>query len=270
MMRSSYRAGLLAVFVGILGVGCSAKAPITSTQPSTVTKVPITSTQPSTVAQVSTPQTPAEDKDGVNTPAEASNEASERDREVRDSQVPKSLTDVGNYGETAYDMAKVSDWNKTAANLRLLQQAAGKLPSEIKPDLTVRLNAAIADLSRSITTKNQSTALRQANQVTLIAANMTEQFQHKVPVQVTLLDYYGREFEIWSANGNAAQLKTTSAEFNQTWQALRPTVLARNSNEAKTFDAIVAQTQTAKSPADYGRLATPVLNAVDNLEKVFN
>jgi hypothetical protein len=257
MMRIPYRAGLLAVFIGLLGVGCSAKAPMSST------------TQPSTVAQVPTPQTPAVDKDGVNTPAEASNESSERDREVRDTQVPKSLTDVGNYGETAYDMAKVSDWTKTAANLQLLQQAAGKLPSEIKPDLTAQLNATIADLSRSITTKNQSTSLRQANQVTRIAANMTEEFQHKVPVQVTLLDYYGREFEIWSADGNAGQLKTTSAEFNQTWQALRPMVQARNSTEAKTFDGIVAQTQTAKSPAEYGRLAPPVLDAVDNLEKVF-
>jgi hypothetical protein len=257
MMRISYKVGLLAVFVGLLGIGCSAEAPITSTQPSTV-------------AQVSTPPTPAVDKDGVNTPSEASSESNEREREVRDLQVPKSLTDVGNYGETAYDMAKVSDWNKAAANLQLLQQAAHSVPSQTEPDQTARLNATIAELSRSIATKNRSTALRQANQVTLIAANMTEKFQRKVPVQVTLLDYYGRGFEIWSANGNTARLKTTATEFSQTWQALRPMVQARNSTEAKAFDAIVAQTQTAKSPAEYGRLATPILDAVDNLEKVFN
>ena len=71
-----------------------------------------------------------------------------------------------------------------------------------------------------------------------------------------MLDYYGREFEIWSASGNAAQLKTTAKEFRQTWNTLRPAVQARNSSEAK-------------APAEYGRLATPVLNAVDNLEKVF-
>jgi hypothetical protein len=97
---------------------------------------------------------------------------------------------------------------------------------------------------------------------------MTEEFQPTVPVQVTLLDYC-REFEIWSADGNAGQLKTTSAEFNQTWQTLRPMVQPCNSTEAKNFDGIVVQTQTAKSPAEYGRLAPPVLDAIDNLEKVF-
>lgn len=70
LRRISYIVGLLAVFISLLGSGCSAK--------------PITSTQPSTVTQVPTPQTPAVDKDGVNTPSEASSESKERDREMDD------------------------------------------------------------------------------------------------------------------------------------------------------------------------------------------
>ena len=101
--------------------------------------------------------------------------------------------------------------------------------------------------------------MQQANQVTLIAARMTQEFKPKVPVEVTLLDYYGREFEILAASGNTAQLTKTAAEFQQTWNTLRPATQARNSSEAKTFDTIAAKIQAAKSPAEYGRLATPWL-----------
>jgi len=257
IMRISHKVSLLAACIGILGMGSGVRA-IATTPP-----------QPSLVAQARTPKTPAPDNDRINTPADATNEAGERDREVQDDQVPAALTKVGSYGETVYDMAKVGDWTKASTNLSLLQKASRSLPSEIDRQPVTQLNSTIANLSRSIATKNQVNTLRQANQVTLIAANMTQEFQPKVPVQVTLLDYYGREFEIWSANGNAAQLQTTANKFRQTWNTLRPAVQARNSAEARTFDGIVAQVQAAKSPAQYGRLATPVLNAVDKLEKVF-
>lgn len=257
-MCISRKAGFIAIFIGLLGISTGARA-IASTQP-----------QMGIVAQsVALQQPEVNEKNGVTNPTEASDESKERDREVQDDQVPTSLTNVGKYGETVYDMVKVGDWTKASTNLTLLQQAAQSLPSKIDRKEVTQLNSTIANLNQFIAAKNQPTALRKANQVTLIAANMTKEFKPKVPVEVTLLDYYGRELEIWSASGNAAQLKTTAKEFRQTWNALRPAVQARNSSEAKTFDTIVKQVEAAKAPVEYSRLATPVLNAVDNLEKVF-
>lgn len=257
-MRISQKVGFLAVFIGLLGISSGARA------------IAFIHPQMGIIAQsVSLQEPEVNDKNGVMNPTEASDESKERDREVQDDQVPTSLTNVGKYGETLYDMAKVGDWTKASTNLTLLQQAARSLPSNIDRKEVTQLNSTITKLNRSIASKNQPIALRKANQVTLIAANMTKEFKPKVPVEVTLLDYYGREFEIWSASKNAAQLKTTAKEFHQTWNTLRPAVQARNSSEAKTFDTIVAQVQAAKAPAEYGRFATPVLNAVDNLEKVF-
>ena len=46
-------------------------------------------------------------------------------------------------------------------------------------------------------------------------------------------------------------------------------VEAHKAAEAKKFDALVAQVESAKTSADYARAATPVLNEVDNLEKLF-
>ncbi|AFY93031.1 hypothetical protein [Chamaesiphon minutus] len=254
-MQVSQKIFFLAALIGILGISSCAR----------------TSTPNQAQVDKSTPtQQPQANKQiDVTTPVEATDEAKEREREVQDEQVPTSLTNVGNYGEALYDTAKAGDWTKASANLKLLQQVTGKLPAEIAQKDVARLKLTTTNLNRSITAKNKSTTLQEANQVTLIAARMTTEFKPKVPVEVTLLDYYGREFEILSASGNKAQLTKTAAEFQQTWNTLRPATQARNSSEAKTFDAIAARIQAAKSPAEYGRLATPVLDAVDKLEKVF-
>jgi hypothetical protein len=57
--------------------------------------------------------------------------------------------------------------------------------------------------------------------------------------------------------------------MRQTWDALRPSIEAKNATEAKRFEVLVAQVEGARAPADYARVATPVLDEVDNLEKLF-
>jgi hypothetical protein len=284
-MQVSRKIYLLAAFIGILGISSCARTstptqaqvdksvptqqPQANTQINGTTPATSTPTQAQVDKSVPTQQPQANKQIDVTTPVEATDEAKEREGETQDKQVPTALTNVGNYGEALYDTAKAGDWTKASANLKLLQQVGGKLPAEIAQKDVTQLKLTTANLNRSITAKNKPTTLQQANQVTLIAARMTQEFKPKVPVEITLLDYYGREFEILAASNNTPQLTKTAAAFQQTWNTLRPATQARNSSEAKTFDAIAAKIQAAKSPAEYGRLATPVLDAVDKLEKVF-
>jgi hypothetical protein len=199
--------------------------------------------------------------------------ADDADTEVNDDKVPTSLSQVGEYGESVYDMAKANNWTKATANLTSVENAAKSLHTEIKGENKTelaQLDSKIAALKGAVTAKNRISAMRDANQVTLIAANITKEFEPKVPVEVTLLDYYGRELEIWSLTGNASNLKTTASEMRRTWNAVRPSVLARGgTTQVQKFDRLVASVEAAKSSKDYGRLATPVLDEVDNLEKVF-
>jgi len=51
---------------------------------------------------------------------------------------------------------------------------------------------------------------------------------------------------------------------------LRPSIAAKSATEAKKFDALVAQVESARTPADYTRVATQVLNEVDILETLFH
>ena len=252
-----------------VGTSVPTQQPQANTQVNGTTPATSTATQTQANKSVPTQQPQANTQMNGTTPTEAADEAKERGGEAQEKQVPTELTKVGSYGETLYDTAKAGDWTKATANLKLLQQFGGKLAAETAQKDATQLKLTIANLNRSVAAKNKFATMQQANQVTLIAARMTQEFKPKVPVQVTLLDYYGREFEIWAASGNTPQLTKTAAAFQQTWNTLRPATQARNSSEAKTFDTIAAKIQAAKSPAEYGRLATPVLDAVDRLEKVF-
>ena len=185
--------------------------------------------------------------------------------------VPTSLSNAGEYGENVYDYAKVNDWKNADVKLAALRDAVKKVRTEVKNQSAAvdRLDTNVAALDRAVTAKDRQAAMREANQVTLDVANMTTAYKLSVPVEVTRLDYYGRELEVWAQAQDANKLQATAREMRRTWDSLRPSVEAHKATEAKKFDALVAQVESAKAPADYARVATPVLNEVDNLEKLF-
>lgn len=239
--------------IGVLGIGGVVKAmPLSQSHHATTYKV----------SQVRDRQTTRSE--------ETPDATSDRDSEVSDDKIPASLSQVGEYGELAYDLAKASNWTKATANLNSLQNAAKNLRQDIDSKQTIQLDKSIATLSQAVKTKNRQAAMRDANQVTLNAAKITEEFEGKVPVEITLLDYYGRELEIWAAQGNTTKLKATANDIQRTWKKVRPAVEAhKGSAQVRKFNSLVDLVVAAKVPTDYGRLSTPILNDVDNLEKVF-
>jgi multidrug efflux pump subunit AcrA (membrane-fusion protein) len=112
--------------------------------------------------------------------------------------------------------------------------------------------------------------MREANQVTVNVADMTTAYKLSIPVEVTKLDYYGRELEVWAQAQDANKLQATGREMRRTWDSLRSAIETHSAAQAKKFDALVARVESAKTPADYARVATPVLNEVDNLENLFH
>ncbi|HYR88182.1 MAG TPA: hypothetical protein VE422_29150 [Terriglobia bacterium] len=186
--------------------------------------------------------------------------------------VQAAIDDVGRYGENIYDMAKTGDWQQATSDLAWLKEAAGKLPAEVNGNgrEQVQLDDTIQALEKAITEKNRERATGEANQITWIGADLAAQFKSPVPIEVTRLDYYGRQLEISSSQKDEARLKATAADMVIAWNALRPPLeAAGGATEAEQFGKLVAQVQAAQSAADFGKLATPVLDEVDNLEKVF-
>jgi hypothetical protein len=198
-------------------------------------------------------------------PAERTSVADTTDR------IPTSLLEVGEQGELVYDAAKARDWRKTAVDFARLKSAARQLRLDLPsaPDLP-RLRAVVSARETAAARKDRRATMRQANQVTLIAASMTDPFHPVVPPDVVRLDYLGRELEIWAEARDAVRLQSTAAELTRTWESVRPAIEARGPAPlSKQFGDLVAQVRAATAFGEYARLAPRLLETVDHLEGVF-
>lgn len=188
------------------------------------------------------------------------------------SKVPKSLVDAGEFGENIYDMAKANNWTKAATTLASLKNAIKQLHADLAGSNAGvdQLDKTVATLDQAIAAKDRQAAMREANQVTRIVADVTAPFNPRVPIEVTRLDYQGRELEVWAGAKDSTRLKATADEMQRTWEGLRPQVESHGgSSVAKRFNDLVAQVEAAKTADEYARLAKPILDEVDHLEKVF-
>jgi hypothetical protein len=179
---------------------------------------------------------------------------------------------IGEYGEDLYDFAKASQWRKADRFLTRLQKSYGSLNSSSGSNsgLISRLGQRMTALSQAIGSRDSANASKVANQITFDAAKFTAQANAPVPLAVTLLDYYGRELELGSTLGNLSVIQKNVGTIRQTWNAVRSSVLDNDgASEAKTFDGLIKRLKVDQSFAQYGRLATMILDEVDHLETVF-
>jgi hypothetical protein len=176
---------------------------------------------------------------------------------------PAAATEeIGHYAENLYDWGRAGDWTKAQSDLTSLKSAL----------VTLKNTGAIIDLHGAdelAATIEKAVQTRQSRAL-MHAAEISRQFHPKVPVEVALLDYYGRELELWSEEGNAAKLNETRTKLRETWDAVRPAVVAKGGKtEAAQFDALITQLTGAKTPKDFAGTAKPILDSVDALENVF-
>jgi hypothetical protein len=180
--------------------------------------------------------------------------------------VPSAVADVGTHGEDLYDQAKAASWTKAATIMDSLDRSV----SSLKPNEQAELAGVIDTLHRAIAARQREAALEASNRVTFIGAKLTEAYHPKMPADIVRLDYYGRELEIWAARKNMAKLASTAAELRRTWEAVKPIEISNGGAAAAArTDSLMSRLAAAKSPADYAKIATPILDVVDELEKPF-
>jgi hypothetical protein len=176
--------------------------------------------------------------------------------------VPASIDALGHHGENVYDMVKAGNWVAARASADSLHLMIDSVPGAA--------TIAFRELNQAIASRNRVAALRAANRLTELGALLSQPYHPSVPAEVMLLDYQGRELEIWAGAADTAMLRRTGAMLRRTWTTVRPQVVARGgSAPAVRFDTLVTRVEAATTPAQYARLATPVLDAVDSLELVF-
>jgi hypothetical protein len=181
---------------------------------------------------------------------------------------PRALADAGEFAENVYDFAKAKDWTKAEEKQTALEKAVGELKAENLA--TSELIKTTDLLAKFVKARNEIDAMREANEATFLVAEQTAKFNPKVPVEVTKLDYYGRAIEVWAAAKDETKLRITAEAIRQTWNAVKPKIEAKGgAAEAARFESLVGRAEKAKSATEFAGVATPILDEVDNLEKVF-
>jgi hypothetical protein len=174
-----------------------------------------------------------------------------------------AIADVGELGENVYDLAKEKDWTKVESKLAELKRQAPALHSK-------QLSKSVVALATAVGAKDVSATMQQANQITWIATELSEPHHPQIPTDIARLDFYGRELEIWAAEKDSDKLKESADALAKTWANVQASVKEHGGSEqAKKFDGLVKKLKKAKSPKQYAAVATPILDEVDNLEKVF-
>lgn len=177
---------------------------------------------------------------------------------------------VGHHAGNAYDYVKQADWAAARASVDSLSTSMRDVEARDTAGRGTDIRQSLARLDSAVARRARAQGLREANHLTEIGARLASAHDTPVPATVTLLDYYGRELEIWAQAKNSGKLSQTASEIRRTWDDLRPRVISLGgTTQAARFDRVVARVSAARTPAQYVRVAKPLLDEVDTLEAVF-
>jgi hypothetical protein len=189
---------------------------------------------------------------------------------VQVSPAAAATEEIGHNAENLYDWGRQKNWTKARADLTALKSAVAKLKTTGEVTNLQGTDRGVVAIEAAVQRRRPRALMHSANEMTSVAAELSRQFKPQVPVEVTLLDYDGRELELWAEEGNLVQLREARTRLQEVWTAVRPAVVSKGgTSEARQFDALVNQLIVAKTPKDFAAVATPILNSVDSLENVF-
>jgi hypothetical protein len=183
------------------------------------------------------------------------------------------LEALSDTAEDIYDLAKVGKWNrimKKFDELKKTEQAIKLIRNGENDFYAQRLRNKIEELEQAISAKNKKNTMRFANNITFLEVAMIGDLKPRVPTNVMLLDYCGRELEILSEEKDIDKLFNLVIRMHLIWQNLIPQLIDKNgTKEIKNFSEIMMRLERAKTPDEYNHLAIQVADEVDNLEKLF-
>jgi hypothetical protein len=175
--------------------------------------------------------------------------------------------------EEIFTLALSGKMERVAKKLDPLKRNAAAfdyIQDEASSILLPRLGRTIADLEKAIVTRNRLDTMRYSNRITLIAATVRVPFKPILPTEVSLLDYNGRELEIWSEVKKVDKLSNIVIRMHLAWQTLMPKLIEQNGiKELRRFSDIMGHLEVAKLPEDYGRLSRQVLVETDAMKSFF-
>ena len=179
---------------------------------------------------------------------------------------------IGN-AKDIYERIEVNHWrhlDKKLSSIVKIEQFLPSVTSENDMPYYKNLMGVTSELERAIVSQDRIVAMKSANKVMILGARLAEAHNSHVPINVAVIAYCGRKLEILSETENVLDLSDTVAKLHLSWQQLIPLVSANGGiKEIKRFAEIMKRLESAKTPDEYGRLASSVVEEIDIIEKIF-
>lgn len=183
------------------------------------------------------------------------------------------LDALTNNAKDIYEHAKSNKWKHVANKLnaiRKTEQSYAFATNENNSALLQKLLEATADLEQTVTQQRRLDTMIYANRITMIGAKMAAPLNPRIPTNVAIIAYSARKLDILSETHHVDKMSEVVYKIHLAWQSLIPQVIEHGgSKEIKKFAEIMKRLETAKTPEEYGRLASSVLDEVNILEQLF-
>jgi len=172
-----------------------------------------------------------------------------------------------------YEKTEANHWRHLDKNLNSIIRIEQLLPGmtyEKEMPYYKNLMGVTSELERAIASQDRIFAMKSANKIMILGARLAEAHNSSIPINVAVIAYCGRKLQILSETENVLDLSDTVAKLHLSWQQLIPLISANGGiKEIKRFAEIMKHLEAAKTPDEYGRLASSVVEQADIIEKMF-
>jgi len=187
--------------------------------------------------------------------------------------IATELDSLAGGAEEIFNLALAGNLERAGKRLDTLKKKAAALDlvrDEADLILLPQLQRTIADLEKALAAKSHLDTMRTSNRITLISAALAVPYKPRIPTEVSLLEYNGRELEIWSEVKRMDKLSSIVIRMHLAWQTLMPKLIEFNGGkELKRFSELMMHLEQARTVEEYDRLAKQILAGTATLEAIF-
>jgi hypothetical protein len=185
---------------------------------------------------------------------------------------PDALAALSNDSERLYSLASADDWPNIPHTANSIRLDYNQLPINLAdfPVQSAQLASVVMDLNQQVLGHHRYAVMHSANRIMLIAARLTAPLRPRIPSDIELLGYYGREIEVGAMTGDTGAAHSAASQLPQVLTTLHSTVAQRGSvTAAEGLDNIAALLAHTETPDDYHQLALLIADEVANLRRIF-
>lgn len=198
--------------------------------------------------------------------------------QVNAQKLPKAIYNTGEAAEDLVDYAQAANWKEVKLKIDVIDHAYNSYRSEaihykLSPQLLDFYSMYVEQLHTALKAKNTNQIAFAANQITGIGVDYASHFQHKIPTDVSRLDYLGRELLLEAKDNNSIAVNRRLSDIDETWSVLKPVIIAKHGNkQASEFESLVSKIKSLKGTLNsvgFKHTVNKYSDQIDKLEKLF-